>query len=267
MTVFDLIKNHYSEYLFKLKKIYPGLLEFSKKVPVVPWKDEYSIADRNPEVIAELEKLENLLSEGKITEEEYRKRISEISHGYSSITKGISFIPEGIVSFRDEKPSIYVILHELGHVYFGVTDYFWSATYGGAEILFWLGLEEKYGITEENVRLYLDYLKRVEEEPEKVGKELEEKISSCVDFPGCARSLYAYLLYSGLIPEALMRFEREGRISGVIFDPSNPELERLPYTKEIVREFLFKVVDGLRWGDSFGVVYARCIGVVNMERE
>jgi len=73
----------------------------------------------------------------------------------------------------------------------------------------------------------LDYLKRIEEEPEKVGKELEERVSSCIDFPGCVKSLYAYLLFSGLIPDSLMRFEREGKVSGVIFDPSNPELERL----------------------------------------
>lgn len=83
----------------------------------------------------------------------------------------------------------------------------------------------------------------MKKEPEKVGKELEEKISSCVNFPRCAKSLYAYLLYSGLIPDQLMKFEREGKVSGVIFDPSNPDLERLPYTKELVREFLFKVVD------------------------
>jgi len=159
VTVFDLIKTHYPEYLFKLKKIYPDLLEFSKKVPVAPWKEEYSIADKNPEIITELEKPENLFNEGKISEEEYQKKISELPYTYPSITKGISFIEEGIVSFRDEKPSIYVILHELGHVYFRVTDYFWSAAYGGAEILFWLGLEERYRITEENVRLYLDYLK------------------------------------------------------------------------------------------------------------
>ncbi len=33
-----------------ISKKFPDFVEFSKTVEVVPWEDEYAIADRNPEV-------------------------------------------------------------------------------------------------------------------------------------------------------------------------------------------------------------------------
>jgi len=51
MTVFQILAKYYPEIIIKLKTHFPQMLEFSMKVPVLPWKEEYNIADRNPEVI------------------------------------------------------------------------------------------------------------------------------------------------------------------------------------------------------------------------
>ncbi len=107
MNIFDLIKNHYQEYLFRLKKIYPDFLEQLKTIPVFPWKDEYNIADRNPELIETIDELQKLFREGKISEREYTERLNKLPEDYASRTEGIAFIHEGFVSFRDKVPSIF----------------------------------------------------------------------------------------------------------------------------------------------------------------
>ncbi|MEM4620858.1 MAG: hypothetical protein QW607_11680 [Desulfurococcaceae archaeon] len=178
MTVFQLLVQSYPEFLFKLKKHFPQMLEFSKKVPVFPWKEEYNIADHNPEVIENLKALENLLSSGAISEEEYLAKSKELfqDRKYASRTEGIAFIEEGFVSFRDENPKIGIILHELGHIYFQEPDIYWNAVYGGGEILFWLALNGSFKISEEHIRRHMEYLKRAYTEPEVLGKELTSLI-------------------------------------------------------------------------------------------
>jgi hypothetical protein len=144
MTVFTLLSTHYSQYLFLLKEAFPSMLETAKKTPVFPWKEEYNIADKNPEIIETIKHFESLLLRGLITEKEFQDKLSSVKFKYASRTEGIAFINEGFVSFRDEKPSMGVILHELGHIHFKENDYIWGALYGGGEKLFWLGLKKDY---------------------------------------------------------------------------------------------------------------------------
>jgi len=44
-----------------IKRKFPDFTEFSKSIEVIPWEDEYAIANRNPEVIDYLEFLEKML--------------------------------------------------------------------------------------------------------------------------------------------------------------------------------------------------------------
>jgi len=253
-TIFDLLKTHYPEWTFKLKRFFPEMLEFSKQVPVFSWKEEYNVADYKPELILEIEKLEKRLENGEITQEEYEKKVKDLGLTYASITKGIAFNEEGFVAFRDEIPSLGILLHELGHVYFQVPDAEWGASYGGGEILFWLALDERYKITEENIRHYMELLRRARIEPQRVGEELAEKIAKAVSFD-CLASLYVFSLYAGVIPDEVSQYALEDL-------PFNPVLLEIPYTEKAVVDFLVHTVDGLRWDDSFCIAYARAMGLI-----
>lgn len=258
MTVFQLLSRLYPEMLFKLKAHFPQILEFSKKVPVFPWKEEYNIADHNPEVIENLKALENLLSSGAISEEEYLAKSKKLfqDRKYASRTEGIAFIEEGFVSFRDEKPKIGTILHELGHIYFQEPDIYWNAVYGGGETLFWLALNGSFKISEEHIRRHMEYLKRAYVEPEVLGKELTSLIQEKVKLKGCVPHLYAYMLYAGTLPSVIISHD----ISFIDFSSEN--LLSIPYSTEGVLSFLTNLVEGLRYKDSFYIIYAKAINLI-----
>jgi len=77
MKVFNLLAKLYPDYVFLLKELFPEMLETARRVPVLPWKEEYNVADKNPEIIETIQDLERLVDEGKITNEEFEKRISQ----------------------------------------------------------------------------------------------------------------------------------------------------------------------------------------------
>jgi len=57
MTLYNYLQIH--KIIFRLKRKFPSILEFSKRVRVIPWNKEFSIADRNPEKIKKLSELKN----------------------------------------------------------------------------------------------------------------------------------------------------------------------------------------------------------------
>lgn len=258
MTVFQILAKYYPKIIFKLKTHFPQMLEFSRKVPVLPWKEEYNIADHNPEVIENLKVLENLLSKGAISEEEYIAKSRELFRDsrYASRTEGIAFIEEGFVSFRDEKPRVAIILHELGHVYFQEPDIYWNASFGGGETLFWLAIEEKYKISEEHIKRHMEYLKRAYTEPEVLGKELASLIYEKVKFKDCMSHLYAYMIYAGTLPSAIIETGKD------FIDFSSEEILSISYTTHGVLDFLTNLVEGLRFRDGFYIAYAKAINLI-----
>jgi len=242
------------------------MLEFSKRVRVIPWSEEFSIADKNPEKVEKLSELRKLLLEKKLSEEEYLKKVEEIEKefpGYTSMTKGIAFIGENTVAFRDKNPDIYTILHELGHVYFGKGDFIWSATYGGAEILFMLALDEKYEdvykITEENIWKCLEFLERVEISPEELGKEISEKIVKKLGLE-CYPSIYALSSLAGVILEEVAWYLRREK-AFPLHDVKNEAWGKIPITKAGVRGFFTNLLEGLKWEDPYWIEYASVLGL------
>jgi hypothetical protein len=264
-TVYDLIKT--SPYFLRLKHIFPGMVETSKKTRIIPWKDEFAIADKNPEIAEELYKLSKQLEEGLITEEEYVSKSKELTKDVGSVSRtlGISFCSEGVVSFRDYNPDIATILHELGHIHFDANDYEWSSAYGGAEVLMWLGLEGRYGIREENVWNYIHYFRKAEEDPDVIGKEMAKAIIKKYGYK-IVHSLYPLFVFAGILPRSVT--ENVTKVVGrENFEMLYSNLEHLlwlkiPHTKEVVRDFLTETLSGLRWNDSVFVTYARALELI-----
>lgn len=265
MTVFQILARYYPETLFKLKKIFPEMVAFSKKVPVIPWKEEYNIADKNPEVIETLQTLEDLLSKNLITEEEFREKSSKLleNENFASRTEGIAFIEEGLVSFRDEKPSLRVILHELGHVYFQEPDLYWNATFGGGETLLFLALKEKFLIKEEQIITYMTYLKKAYTSPSDIGKELANTLHQKLPFIDCVPHLYAYMLFAGVIPAKDVINNTEL----TILEPTSQEILSIPYNTQGVVSFLINMIEGLKFNDPFFITYASALEIIEKTQE
>ncbi|PMP95887.1 MAG: hypothetical protein C0169_05025 [Thermodesulfobacterium geofontis] len=240
------------------------MLEFSKRVRVIPWNEEFSIADKNPEKIEKLSELEKLFLEKKLSKEEYLKKVEEIEKefpGYASRTEGVAFIEDNTVAFRDENPDIYAVLHELGHVYFGKEDPIWSADYGGAEILFMLALNEKYDnvyeITEENIWKCIEFLEKAETSPEELEKEISEKIIKKLGI-SCYPSIYALSSLAGAILEEVTQYIRK-EINFPFHDVQSEAWGKIPVTKSGVRSFFSELLEGLKWKDPFWMRYAEAL--------
>ncbi|MEO0287949.1 MAG: hypothetical protein ABIM41_06560 [candidate division WOR-3 bacterium] len=248
-TVFDLLKENYYEFFVKLKKHFPAMLSFSKEVKIVPWKKEYNIADYNPELIENIKQLEIFLQNGFITEKEFLEKKEKLlqNNRYASRTEGIAFIDQKIVSFRDVKPSIKIVLHELGHIYFKEPDIFWSEIYGGGEILFWLALNEKFFIKEENIKTHMNYLKKAHTEPQQLGIELASLLSKKIKIEN--PHLFSYALYAGILLRNML-------------NKNFQNLEKHSYTTEDILEFLNNIVVGLIYYDNFSICYAKALNLI-----
>jgi hypothetical protein len=157
---------------------------FSSQVEIIPWQEEFAVADKNPEVIEEIEYWDFLAESGAIPQEEANRRIEEVlrKNTYSSRTEGIAFMEEGTVSFRSKVPKLHIILHELGHVFFKEPDPVWSDAYAGGETLMWLSIKG-YAQTkgEESIQRWHEYMKMVRENPEKLKAILDEKAQRVID--------------------------------------------------------------------------------------
>jgi len=235
-----------------IQRKFPDFVEFSKSVEVVPWADEYAVADHNPEVIDFLEFLEKLLNMQAISQEEFEREIAKLPT-YASKTGGVAWIEENIVSFREENPPESVIIHEIGHCYFKETDRVWSASYGGGESLFWLILRKDLPLNELSIFQYHSWLKRtLEGQVKEVAKEILKKLSK-LNLPVFPH-IYTYQLYAGTL--GIDAWKIPGHL---LFDLENKEWERIEVSKEGLLSFFANLLVGASLGDSIFSAYLQAL--------
>jgi len=174
-TIKEILEIHKeNKYYSVFKGKLPRMYEFSAEVEIIPWQDEYAIADRNPEIIDEIEFWEYLLKNNLITQKEFDEKMKSIPRVYASKTLAISFKETNQVSFREEFPPFPTILHELGHCFFKEDDPIWSSVRGGGESIMWLILEGKLKGDEETIRKYHSLLHLGYINPQKLEEFLNE---------------------------------------------------------------------------------------------
>jgi len=235
-----------------IQRKFPDFVEFSKSVEVVPWADEYAVADHNPEVIDFLEFLEKLLNMQAISQEEFEREIAKLPT-YASKTGGVAWIEENIVSFREENPPESVIIHEIGHCYFKETDRVWSASYGGGESLFWLILRKDLPLNELSIFQYHSWLKRtLEGQVKEVAKEVLKKLSK-LNLPVFPH-IYTYQLYAGTLGIDASKIPPH-----LLFDLENKEWERVKVSREGLLSFFANLIVGASLNDSVYLAYLQAI--------
>lgn len=265
MNALEFFETHYknSEYFEKFKTLFPSMYNSLSQIQVIPWRYEFQVRDKNPEVITILEYYNALLNEGKISREEYEEITSQQlkDAGFVSRTEGISFRGSKEVSFRTIPPSIFVFFHEVGHVYFDVDDHIWSAIYGGAEVLFWLLLQGRIHAKKplELVQKHIQMLEHLEVDHKGVESEILAKLRGKFKTEFLvADHLGNYMTIAGHIPDEYADVFVEAREKG-IQEESKEFYSLWGSSKELVREFLDFVIDGVKWGDTFGKAYFEAI--------
>ncbi len=235
-----------------IQRKFPDFTEFSKSVEVIPWQEEFAIADHNPEVIDFLEFLNELLSMRAITQKEYEKEVAKLP-AYASKTGGVAFIEEGVVSFRDENPPEHVIIHEVGHVYFRENDMVWSSSYGGGEALFWLILRQDLPLNELAIFQWHSWLRRtLEGRVEEVAEEIVRKLSK-LNLPVFPH-VYAYQLFAGT-----MGIDASKIPPHLLFDLQNKEWEKIEVSRAGLMSFFANLITGAGLGDSIYSTYLKAI--------
>jgi len=271
MKLKDFMEKLYPQETQKLKEKLPEIYSFSKEVEVVPWSEEFQIADKNPEAVDKLEFLWMLLKAEMISEEEYKKQLKKIP--YASKTVGAAIIEEKAVSFREEIPQFSTIIHELGHVFFKELDISWNSSYGGGETLLYLILKEKVEGNEETVKNYMRIYNLVYYTPPSkiktvhsiIGKQISENLKKIGFSDWEIDEIQALMLMAGSLPS----LEFEDRKSEEIFHNTwKPEkLNKLLKNNEIkIKERSLKgillqfisifMLDGIIYMDPFGHNYA-----------
>ena len=235
-----------------IQRKFPDFVEFSKSVEVVPWEDEYAIADHNPEVIDFLEFLGKLLEMKAITQEEYEREIAKLP-AYASKTGGVAFIEEGVVSFRDDHPAEHIVVHEIGHCYFREPDQVWSASYGGGESLFWLIIRNDLPLNELAIFQWHSRLRRtLEGRVEEVAEEIVRKLSK-LNLPVFPH-LYTYQLWAGT-----MGVDTEKIPPHLFIDLGNERWREVKISKAGVLSFFANLIVGASLGDSIYSAYLQAI--------
>jgi len=235
-----------------IAKKFPDFVEFSKSVDVVPWADEYAIADKNPEVIDHLEFLEKLLEMKAITQDEFERETAKLP-AYASKTGGVAFIEEGVVSFRDDHPAEHIVVHEVGHVYFRENDMVWSSSYGGGEALFWLILRQDLPLNELAVFQYHSWLRRtLQGQVEEVAKEIVRKLSK-LNLPVFPH-IYTYQLYAGT-----MGIDAGKIPPHLLIDLENREWAKVEMSRAGLLSFFSNLLVGAGLGDSVYSAYLQAI--------
>jgi hypothetical protein len=233
-------------------KKFSDFVEFSKEVEVIPWREEFAVADHNPEVIDHLEFLEKLLEMKAITQEEFERETAELP-AYASKTGGVAFIEENVVSFRSPNPKEHVVVHEIGHCYFKENDRIWSASYGGGESLFWLIIRNDLPLDELAIFQWHGWLRRtLEGQVEDVAKEIVCKLSK-LNLP-IAQHVYAYQLYAGT-----MGVDVEKIPPHLLIDLESREWEQVEVSKAGMLSFFANLIVGAGLGDSIYSAYLQVI--------
>ena len=258
MKAIEIFEKHYPKLTKSIEKHFPDFLKTAEEVAVIPWQEEFQIADKNPEVIEEVEFWNTLLDSGVISEGEWRTKTNQAlrKSGYASKTMGISFMETKEVSFRQKVPDQAVLVHEVGHVHFQEIDAFWSSTYGGGEILFWLGLKEKYSVKEENVRRFMSLFRKAHDAGHlEVAEEIVEKIGPLFG-EQIVPHFYTICLFSGWLPDGVGKLEID------TFDLKNEKwLDVEPERYDVVM-FFPNLTSGLQFADPFWVQFARALEVI-----
>jgi len=78
MKAIDLFVDYYPELTKQIEKTFPDFLVTAEEVKVIPWREEFCVADYNPEVIDEIEFWNTLFDNNLISEKEWREKISNI---------------------------------------------------------------------------------------------------------------------------------------------------------------------------------------------
>ncbi|NPA53870.1 MAG: SHOCT domain-containing protein [Aquificae bacterium] len=203
-NLYSFMKEAYPEETQWLEDTYPNMMQTAKQIKIIPWQDEYAIADRNPEFIDQLKLLQMALDSGLISQEEYQNEVRKIPP--ASKTLAVALRQEKAVSFR-EYPSISVIIHELGHIHFDVDDLEWNSAYGGGENLIHITYSGKGHFTEEQIadymrlyrHIYLLPLEEINQMAWKIGQAINEGLKEMgyTDFPVHPVSL---MMTAGIIP-------------------------------------------------------------------
>ncbi len=235
-----------------ISRKFPDFVEFSKSVDVIPWQEDFAIADYNPEVIDHLEFLEKLLQMQAISQEEYEREVSKLP-AYASKTGGVAFIEERVVSFREENPPEHIIVHEVGHCYFKENDRVWSASYGGGESLFWLILRKDLPLNELSIFQYHSWLRRtLEGKVEEVAKEVLKRLSK-LNLPVFPH-IYTYQLFAGT-----MGIDASKIPPHLLFDLQNKEWEKIEVSKTGLLSFFANLMVGASLGDSVQLAYLQAL--------
>jgi len=235
-----------------IQRKFLDFVEFSKEIGVVPWDDEYAIADRNPEVIDYIEFLEKLLQMQAITQEEFERETSKLP-SYASKTGGVAFIEEKALSFREENPPEHIIVHEIGHCYFRENDMVWSSSYGGGEAIFWLILRQDLPLNELAIFKWHSWLRRtLEGRVEEVAEEIVRKLSK-LNLP-VAQHIYAYQLYAGT-----MGIDASKIPGHLLFDLQNKEWEKVEVSKEGMLSFFANLLVGASLSGSTHLAYLKAL--------
>ncbi len=235
-----------------ISRKFQDFVEFSKSVEVIPWQEEFAIADHNPEVIDFLEFLNELLSMRAITQEEYEKEVAKLP-AYASKTGGVAFIKERKVSFRDENPPQNVIIHEVGHCYFREPDQIWSASYGGGESLFWLIIRNDLALNELAIFQWHSWLRRtLEGRVEEVAEEIVRRLSK-LNLPVFPH-VYAYQLWAGTMGVDVETIPPE-----LFIDLENERWKEIKISKAGLLSFFANLIVGAGLGDSIYSTYLKAI--------
>jgi hypothetical protein len=238
-----------------IQRKFPDFVEFSKTVEVIPWQEEFAVADHNPEVIEFLEFLEALLEMKAITQEEFERETAKLPT-YASKTGGVAFIEDNVVSFRDPNPPEHVVVHEIGHCYFKENDRIWSSSYGGGESLFWLILRKDLPLNELAIFQYHSWLRRtLEGQTEEVAKEVVKKLSK-LNLPVFPH-IYTYQLYAGTMGIDAWKIPTH-----LLFDLENKEWEKVKVSREGLLSFFANLIVGASLGDSIQLAYLQALFIL-----
>jgi hypothetical protein len=235
-----------------IAKKFPDFVEFSKEIEVIPWQEEFAVADFNPEVIEFLEFLEKLLEMKAISQEEFERETANLP-SYASKTGGVAFIEDKVVSFRDENPPEHIVVHEVGHCYFRENDRIWSASYGGGESLFWLIIRKNLPLNELAIFQYHSWLRKtLEGQVQKVAKEVLKRLQK-LNLP-VAQHIYAYQLYAGTMGIDAWKIPPH-----LLIDLESREWEKVEVSREGMLSFLANLMVGASLNDSMQLAYLKAI--------